>query len=133
MKNRVIYAHSRSPNGLLSSTLIEIVEKQLGDKLDRMSNIIRFHKDLFGGFSEYDIGSDYLSSRSSRPDTSSKLDREEKLSDPKRFQDFLVNFLQENKNYLAGLNVYKGKITFKGVAEASKFDYVGDDCAGDDV
>ena len=26
--------------------------------------------------------------------------------------------LQENKNYLAGLNVYKGKITFKGVAEA---------------
>ena len=31
--------------------------------------------------------------------------------------------LQENKNYLAGLNVYKGKITFKGVAEAFKFDY----------
>ena len=31
--------------------------------------------------------------------------------------------LQENKNYLAGLNVYKGKITFKGVAEAFKFEY----------
>ncbi len=31
--------------------------------------------------------------------------------------------LQENKNYLAGLNIYKGKITFKGVAEAFKFDY----------
>ena len=31
--------------------------------------------------------------------------------------------LQENKNYLAGLNVYKGKITFKGVAEAFKLSY----------
>ncbi len=31
--------------------------------------------------------------------------------------------LQENKNYLAGLNVYKGKITFKGVAEAFGLDY----------
>jgi len=31
--------------------------------------------------------------------------------------------LQENKNYLAGLNVYKGKITFKGVADALSFDY----------
>ena len=31
--------------------------------------------------------------------------------------------LQENKNYLAGLNVFKGKITFKGVADAFKFDY----------
>ena len=31
--------------------------------------------------------------------------------------------LQENKNYLAGLNVYKGKITFKGVAEAFKLNY----------
>ena len=31
--------------------------------------------------------------------------------------------LQENKNYLAGLNVYKGKITFKGVADAFKFIY----------
>jgi alanine dehydrogenase len=32
--------------------------------------------------------------------------------------------LIENKNYLAGLNVYKGKITFKGVAEAFNLDYV---------
>ena len=31
--------------------------------------------------------------------------------------------LTENKNYLAGLNVYKGKITFKGVAEAFNFNY----------
>jgi alanine dehydrogenase len=31
--------------------------------------------------------------------------------------------LQENKNYLAGLNVYKGKITCKGVSEALKLDY----------
>ena len=31
--------------------------------------------------------------------------------------------LQENKNYLAGLNVYKGKITFKGVADAFNLDY----------
>ena len=31
--------------------------------------------------------------------------------------------LTENKNYLAGLNVYKGKITFKGVAEAFNLDY----------
>jgi len=31
--------------------------------------------------------------------------------------------LQENKNYLAGLNVYKGKITFKGVAEAFNLSY----------
>ena len=84
VKNRVIYAHSRSPNGLLSSSLIQIVENQCGNKLGLMSNIVRFHKDLFGGFCEYEI-------------SSSKLDREEKLSDPKRFQDFLVNFLQENK------------------------------------
>ena len=26
--------------------------------------------------------------------------------------------LQENKNYLAGLNVYKGQITYKGVSDA---------------
>ena len=32
--------------------------------------------------------------------------------------------LKENKNYLAGLNVYKGKITCKGVADAFKLDYV---------
>tara|TARA_X000001036_G_scaffold298820_1_gene277927 strand:- start:3625 stop:4743 length:1119 start_codon:yes stop_codon:yes gene_type:complete len=31
--------------------------------------------------------------------------------------------LKENKNYLAGLNVFKGKITFKGVAEAFKLNY----------
>ena len=31
--------------------------------------------------------------------------------------------LQENKNYLAGLNVYRGKITFKGVSEAFNLDY----------
>ena len=31
--------------------------------------------------------------------------------------------LQENKNYLAGLNVYKGKVTFKGVAEAFNLNY----------
>ena len=97
VKNRVIYAHSRSPNGLLSSTLTQIVENQLGGKLDLMPKVVRFHKDLFGGFSEYEIGSDDFSSRSSLENTSSMLDREEKLSDPKRFQDFLVNFLQEMK------------------------------------
>jgi alanine dehydrogenase len=32
--------------------------------------------------------------------------------------------LTENKNYLAGLNVYKGKVTFKGVAEAFNLDYI---------
>ena len=32
--------------------------------------------------------------------------------------------LTENKNYLAGLNVYKGKVTFKGVAEALNLDYI---------
>ena len=31
--------------------------------------------------------------------------------------------LLENKNYLAGLNVYKGKITFKGVAKAFNLNY----------
>ena len=31
--------------------------------------------------------------------------------------------LQENRNYLAGLNVYKGKITFKGVADAFNLEY----------
>ena len=31
--------------------------------------------------------------------------------------------LQENKNYLAGLNVFKGKVTFKGVADAFKLSY----------
>ena len=31
--------------------------------------------------------------------------------------------LQENKNYLAGLNVYRGHITHKGVADAFKMKY----------
>ena len=31
--------------------------------------------------------------------------------------------LQEDKNYLAGLNVYKGKITYKGVSDAFNLDY----------
>ena len=31
--------------------------------------------------------------------------------------------LQENKNYLAGLNVYKGKVTLKGVADAFNMEY----------
>ena len=31
--------------------------------------------------------------------------------------------LQENKNYLAGLNVYKGHITYKGVSDAFNLDY----------
>ena len=31
--------------------------------------------------------------------------------------------LQENKNYLAGLNVFKGKVTYKGVADAFKLSY----------
>ncbi|MDC0628229.1 alanine dehydrogenase [Pelagibacteraceae bacterium] len=37
--------------------------------------------------------------------------------------------LQENKNYLAGLNVYKGKITYKGVSEAFNLDYIPADKA----
>jgi len=32
--------------------------------------------------------------------------------------------LENNKNYLAGLNVYKGKITFKGVADAFNLKYI---------
>ena len=31
--------------------------------------------------------------------------------------------LKENKNYLAGLNVYRGKITYKGVSDALKLKY----------
>ena len=31
--------------------------------------------------------------------------------------------LKENENYLAGLNVYKGKITYKGVSNAFNLDY----------
>jgi len=31
--------------------------------------------------------------------------------------------LKENKNYLAGLNVFKGKITYKGVADAFNLNY----------
>ncbi len=37
--------------------------------------------------------------------------------------------LKDNKNYLAGLNIYKGKITFKGVADAFKLDYTPPDKA----
>ena len=31
--------------------------------------------------------------------------------------------LLDDKNYLAGLNIYKGKITCKGVAQAFDFEY----------
>jgi alanine dehydrogenase len=31
--------------------------------------------------------------------------------------------LNENKNYLAGLNVYKGKITYKGVSDAFNLEH----------
>ena len=31
--------------------------------------------------------------------------------------------LQENKNYLAGLNVYKGRISYKGVSDAFNLEY----------
>ena len=31
--------------------------------------------------------------------------------------------LIENKNYLAGLNIYKGKITFKGVSDAFNLEF----------
>ena len=31
--------------------------------------------------------------------------------------------LKENKNYLAGLNIYKGLVTFKGVADAFSLQY----------
>jgi alanine dehydrogenase len=37
--------------------------------------------------------------------------------------------MKENKNYLAGLNVYKGKITYKGVSEAFNLDYTSADKA----
>ena len=37
--------------------------------------------------------------------------------------------LQENKNYLAGLNIHKGKITYKGVSEAFNLDYTPADKA----
>jgi len=37
--------------------------------------------------------------------------------------------LQEDKNYLAGLNVYKGKITYKGVSDAFNLDYTPADQA----
>ena len=37
--------------------------------------------------------------------------------------------LKENKNYLAGLNIYKGKVTFKGVAEALNLSYTPPDSA----
>jgi len=31
--------------------------------------------------------------------------------------------LTENKNFLAGLNIYKGNITFKGVSDAFNLEY----------
>ena len=37
--------------------------------------------------------------------------------------------LQEDKNYLAGLNIYKGKITYKGVSDAFNLDYTPADKA----
>ena len=37
--------------------------------------------------------------------------------------------LQEDKNYMAGLNVYKGKITYKGVSEAFDLDFTPADKA----
>ena len=37
--------------------------------------------------------------------------------------------LQEDKNYLAGLNIHKGKITYKGVSEAFNLDYTPADQA----
>ena len=37
--------------------------------------------------------------------------------------------LTENKNYLAGLNIFKGKVTFKGVAEAFNLHYTPADQA----
>ena len=32
--------------------------------------------------------------------------------------------LKENKNFLAGLNVYRGKITYKGVSDAFNLEYL---------
>jgi alanine dehydrogenase len=37
--------------------------------------------------------------------------------------------LKENKNYLAGLNVFKGVITCKGVADSFKLQYIPPDKA----
>ena len=31
--------------------------------------------------------------------------------------------LSEDKNFLAGLNIYKGNVTYKAVAEAFKYEY----------
>jgi alanine dehydrogenase len=31
--------------------------------------------------------------------------------------------LKEDKNFLAGLNIYKGKITYKGVSDAFNLEY----------
>ena len=43
----------------------------------------------------------------------------------KGYKKTLIN----NKNYLAGLNIYKGKVTFKGVADAFKLNYTPPDKA----
>ena len=37
--------------------------------------------------------------------------------------------LKDNKNYLAGLNIHKGKVTFKGVADAFNLNYIPADQA----
>ncbi len=34
-----------------------------------------------------------------------------------------VKALSEDKNFLAGLNIYKGNVTYKAVAEAFKYEY----------
>ena len=36
---------------------------------------------------------------------------------------YFVVLVKENKNYLAGLNIYKGKVTYKSVAEAFGLNY----------
>ena len=35
----------------------------------------------------------------------------------------LVKTLSENKNYLSGLNIFKGAITYRGVSDAFKLNY----------
>ena len=34
-----------------------------------------------------------------------------------------LKYALDNKNYLAGLNIYKGKITFKGVSDAFNLEF----------
>ena len=35
----------------------------------------------------------------------------------------IIELITENKNFLAGLNVYRGNITFKGVSDAFDLKY----------